>query len=79
MTDKAKELGKEQVSSGLYEDRKNQFYADGGLTKQEYFAGLAMQGFLAKHGLALEPVSNDVIQSSVKYADNLLEELAKED
>jgi len=78
MTNKAKLLGKEQVDSGLYEDRKNQFYDDGGLTKREYYAGLAMQGFLAKHGLALEPVSNDVIQSSVKYADALLEELAKD-
>jgi hypothetical protein len=78
MTVKAKLLGKEQVGSGLFENKKNQFHADGGLTKREYYARLAMQGLLAKHGLALESVSNDVIQSSVKYADALLEELAKD-
>lgn len=47
---------------------------ESGLTKREYFAGLAMQGLLAC------PVSKvtDIIRSSVIYADTLLGELAKE-
>jgi hypothetical protein len=59
-----------------------------GLTKREWFAGLAMQGQLSNQG-HLKPIAvicertgllpiNVVAQASVQYADALLTELAKE-
>lgn len=58
---------------------KNQFVHTG-LTKREYFAGLALQGMLAVYA------GNDVnlpnidaaAKQSIEYADALLAELAKE-
>lgn len=51
-----------------------------GLTKREYFAGLAMQGILAKRfdeeGEYPEYISNTV-KDAVEYADALLKELEK--
>jgi hypothetical protein len=44
---------------------------DLGLTKREYFAGLAMQGLLASGDVA----SYNITQWAVEYADTLLEEL----
>lgn len=44
-----------------------------GLTKREYFAGLAMQGLLAK-GSTLD--SADLVELATKHADNLLKELS---
>lgn len=46
-----------------------------GLTKREYFAGLAMQGLLAKEGVW----SSDEIlaQRSIEIADELLKQLEK--
>ena len=51
-----------------------------GLTKREYFAGLALQGWLARcsnvsHHNALKPC--DIAEVSVSMADALLEELDK--
>jgi hypothetical protein len=62
------------------------FQAEWGLTKREYFAGLAMQGFLA-HGensslLQAEthlPLTRSVAIASVEYADALLAALEKSD
>jgi hypothetical protein len=55
--------------------------AIGGLTKREYFAGLAMQGILAMHAhRELNPSAIDgpeIVQQSVACADALLNELAK--
>lgn len=51
-----------------------------GLTKREYFAGLAMQGILASNieGLACGRIDiPGVIQSAVKASDALLIELEK--
>lgn len=51
-----------------------------GLTKREYFAGLAMQGILASNteGLARGMIDvTGLIQSAVRSADELLKELEK--
>ncbi|MDP5205482.1 hypothetical protein ORI99_00255 [Alishewanella sp. SMS9] len=47
-----------------------------GLTKREYFAGLAMQGLLAKHGDDDYNASN-IAGYSAKHADALLAELER--
>lgn len=47
-----------------------------GLTKREYFAGLAMQGILASDtGFSVH--QNDAVQIAVAHADALLEELER--
>lgn len=45
-----------------------------GLNKREYFAAMAMQGLLAG-GISCDNVQ----QSAISFADNLLEDLEKED
>lgn len=47
----------------------------GGLTKREYFAGLALQGIISKHGVETD-ISN-FTKDAVKLADALLEQLEK--
>lgn len=47
-----------------------------GLTIREHFAGLAMQGLLAKPGDDYYP-EEAIARKSVKYADALISELAK--
>jgi len=49
-------------------------HTDGGLTKREYFAGLAMQG-MAMSDLKFEDMAHD----AVKMADALLAELRKQE
>jgi hypothetical protein len=44
-----------------------------GLTKREYFAGLAMQGLCACPNLAISRV--DLASESIKQADELLKQL----
>lgn len=55
-----------------------------GLTKREYFAGLAMQGILAKHGLPPDWTHDELAEkvesaaiASVTLADELLKALDK--
>lgn len=53
-----------------------------GLTKREYFAGLAMQGILAAnpeclHGNIGIAVADEVASFAVDYADELLTQLEK--
>ena len=48
-----------------------------GLTKREYFAGLAMQGLLASVHYASNYKDGAIVSQSVKIADALLEELDK--
>jgi hypothetical protein len=81
MTEKAKQLGRQPAQPGMnfsenmlattqppYEVET--FY---GLTKREYFAGLAMQGWLAKYG---EPLENyPMAKECVRCTDALLEAL----
>jgi len=58
-------------------------YYDPGLTKREYFAGLAMQGLLANpiamelglSKLSPEDFNNEMVATAVLYADNLLARL----
>jgi hypothetical protein len=52
----------------------NQFEDNKGLTKREYFAGLAMQG-MAMSDLKFEDMAHD----AVKMADALLAELRKQE
>lgn len=60
-------------------------YVDGdawsGLTKREYFAGLAMQGLIASKDWQIEPINdNTAIVTSViavEFADELLKQLEK--
>lgn len=54
-----------------------------GLSKREYFAGLAMQGILAGNYRYLDgniefPVTDLTCQLAVEFADNLLEQLEYE-
>jgi hypothetical protein len=48
-----------------------------GLTKREYFAGLAMQGWMSSNGNPLDHYIPKMAAECVAYADALLEELAK--
>lgn len=48
----------------------------GALTKREYFAGLAMQGFASLGDDPFQTI-DDLVETSVKYADALLAELEK--
>ena len=52
---------------------------EGGITKREYFAAMAMQGILSnsKDWTDSDRCLNWVSESSVKYADSLIEALNK--
>jgi len=58
-----------QNSDGTLDYSLNQ-----GLTKREYFAGLAMQGLLATSG-KLSTNSKWLSEASIRYADELLNQL----
>ena len=47
-----------------------------GLTKREYFAGLAMQGMLANKD-ASEFTCSETAEVSIRYADELLNQLGE--
>ena len=81
MTEKAKQLGNEMVnhyittglpdSKGIVEVKIHD-----GLTKREYFTGLAMIGLLSATTYST-PGTMICAEKSVKYSDALLEELSK--
>ena len=50
---------------------------DGGLTKREHFAGLAMQGLCANANLNQSFKAKDIARYATSYADALLAELEK--
>lgn len=52
---------------------------EGGLTKREYFAELAMQGVIAKNKPGLSDVTENVAHWAVEMADALIKELNKAD
>jgi hypothetical protein len=52
----------------------NQFEDNKGLTKREYFAGLAMQGMVMS-----DLIFEDMAHDAVKMADALLAELRKQE
>lgn len=66
-------------SEYAYPSDKNQ--VTGGLTKREYFAGLAIQGLLANpqnsNGLDFQEVREIIASKAVAMADVLLSELDK--
>ena len=76
MTEKAKKLGNKPAIPCL----DNNDYAgqikvcSEGLTKREYFAGLAMQGLISKYGVEYE---ESHAKKSLDFADALLEELSE--
>jgi hypothetical protein len=49
-----------------------------GLSKREWFAGLAMQGFVTSLGSSLTTTHEMIAEWSVDVADKLIAELAKE-
>lgn len=49
------------------------FMVESGLTKREYFAGLALQGLLACHNI--DATGIQIVELSLKYADELLKQL----
>jgi hypothetical protein len=51
-------------------------YRGTGLTKREYFAGLAMQGMFSQHGFLLKDTV-ELAEIAVKCADELLKQLDK--
>lgn len=56
----------------------NTAFYEPGLSKREYFAGLAMQGMLSNPQLNIETTSLEAIASdAVAHADALLTELSK--
>lgn len=50
---------------------------DGGLTKREYFASMALQGMVSRMGIDTSKDKSFVVENSVKYADMLIEQLNK--
>ena len=88
MTEKAKRLGNEpafpqaglHIEGGLYRVETAGMSLDDvvGLTKREYFAGLAMQGIVSDINVKLdEKGCISVAKMSLNCVDALLEELSK--
>jgi len=75
MTEKAKELGNETIYD-TYDNKREVFM--NGLTKREYFAGLAMQGYVCGFDRCHSSPYKSIAIEAVKCADALLEELVKE-
>ena len=50
------------------------YIIDGGLTKREYFAAMAMQGFITKYGVDFQ---EEQIKQAIFVADIFIEELNK--
>lgn len=49
--------------------------AYGGLTKREWFAGLAMQGLCANSIAGKHRIPNNLVREALEYADALIAEL----
>lgn len=56
------------------DDGTKEYYTVGGLTKREYFAGLALQGIAMLQGVT----SERTVKIAVELADALIAELNKE-
>jgi hypothetical protein len=59
----------------IYSDTFGLAIQEKGLSKREYFAAMAMQGFISKYGI-VSPLT--ISDESVKQADALIEALNKE-
>jgi len=51
---------------------------DGGLTKREYFAAMAMQGICANPTAQIKPHGRDIAVIAIECADELLKRLENE-
>ena len=88
MTDKAKRLGSQPANSEMYFGQNGEasefcpfeVHTCSGLTKREYFAGLAMQGILANNAANrdYDGAEEQMARWAIYNADALLEELSKE-
>lgn len=70
------ENGKQNVYPITIEDNGNPSVTHLGLTKREYFSGLAMQGMMANQGLNSYE-NNTIAEWSIEMADELLAKLDK--
>lgn len=50
----------------------------GGLTKREYFAGLAMQGIIANGDFITSTHQSEIVKHAIELADELLTQLNKQ-
>ena len=66
---------KTDANEPIYPDKHYGNYGGSGLTKREYFAGLAMRGMCADSKL---DDTESIVRSAVHIADTLIEELNKE-
>jgi hypothetical protein len=53
-------------------------HTDGGLTKREYFAALALQGFASKRDHTIDDDYIRTARASIKLADALIAQLDKQ-
>ena len=74
----ARPYSHDERPSGKYEgDYPESFQAFTGLTIRQYYAGLAMQGFIATYGSDSQPSAKESAKFGVEAADALIEELNK--
>jgi hypothetical protein len=74
MTEEAKKLGNMPAFPTMCcVESRGSWDTDNGLTRREYFAGLAMQGLASDNNLRI----SEIAPTAVKIADALLEELVK--
>lgn len=70
-----------KIKNALTGDPLLDFMAQSGLTKREYFAAMAMQGFIGTHNdlMKLPNETNDsaLIRLSLEYTDALIKELSR--
>lgn len=66
----------ERPSGGCEGDRPETFPAYQGLTIRQYFAAMALQGFISSRiGIELSEYEQSVAECSVRFADALIKEL----
>ena len=81
---KAPVIDRSIVSKDIRKNKHNQriitpppAYLSEGLTKRAYFAGLAMHAIISNQGMLDKIGQQDIVKTSLKYADRLLDEISK--
>lgn len=81
---KAPVIDRSIVSKDIRKNKHNQriitpppAYLNEGLTKRAYFAGLAMHAIISNQGMLDKIGQQDIVKTSLKYADRLLDEISK--